>query len=85
MSRWIETGAARDTALPSDRLTPDEFAELQRVLGERNGLVSQVQVLEQRLQLLMLVARDRRGLSGQVRIDAETGALQPLGSIDGKP
>lgn len=85
MSSWIEASVARDASLAEDRLSVEELRELQRLVGERNALLGQVHMVEQRLQLLLLVARDRRGLSGGLRVDAETGMIEVSRSIDGQP
>ena len=34
-------------------------------------------MLEHQLELLMLAARDRRGFSGKLRADPESGAIEP--------
>lgn len=85
MSSWIEASVARDPALAEDRLSAEELRELQRLVSERNALLGQVHMVEQRLQLLLLVARDRRGLPGTLRVDAETGTIEVSRSIDGQP
>ena len=37
MSNWITVGRSADPALPPDRLTPAELAELHRLLAARGG------------------------------------------------
>jgi len=77
MSNWITVGRSADPALPPDRLTPAELAELHRLLAARDNLREQQMMLEHQLELLMLAARDRRGFSGKLRADPESGAIEP--------
>lgn len=72
---WIRVGASIDAGLPRDVLTDEERGELRRMLEGREASRAQVALFEQQLQLLLLNARDRRGLSGVLRVDPETGAL----------
>lgn len=79
MTGWVTAGVAPQAGLPSDRLGPEEFAELQRLLSLRGAVMDQVAVLDQRLELLLLAARDRRGLTGRIRVRPEDGTIDPGG------
>lgn len=86
MSNWVEAGVPRDPTLPENSLTQEELRELQRFIGERNTLLHQTLLVEQQMRLLLLVARDRRGLVGNLRVDAETGSIEkPDGRNNGEP
>ncbi len=74
----VIAGASPVPDISPDRLTPQELAELQQLMGARELLHAQLQALEQRLELLVLGARDRRGLSGRVSVHPETGMIAPV-------
>ncbi|GEM_PF-6185238 len=74
---WVMAGHAADASLPADQLAPPEAQELRRLLGERDQLVAQIREVERRLELLVLSARDRRALTGPVRVHPATGAIEP--------
>ncbi len=82
-SGGIIAGASPVSDIPSDRLTAEELGELQRLVGARKVIESQLQTLDQRLELLVLGARDRRGLTGRVRVQPETGAIAPVEEQEG--
>lgn len=73
---WIAAGRAVDTALPTDRLSDAEFAELRRLVIARESLAEQALLLEHRMELLLLAARDGRGLQGRIQVNHQTGALR---------
>lgn len=73
---WIRVGVLPEGTLPRDRLTESELSELRTLMHEREALLSRARGVEQQIQLLLLLARDRRDLRGQVRADPETGALE---------
>lgn len=74
---WIEAGSAVSPDLPEGQLTRDELVQLQRLLEAREGIGEQLRDLDRRLELFTLAARDRRGLSGPIRIHPGTGQLVP--------
>jgi len=74
---WIRVGAAASNEIPKDRLSESELRELQAMCAERERCLAQAALIEERIQLLLLVARDRRDLRGAVRVDPETGVIQP--------
>ncbi len=78
---WIRVDVDTDEGLPRDRLTDQELQELQGMLAEHERATGQARLLEERIQLLLMVARDRRGLTGPVRADPQTGALMN-GEVD---
>jgi hypothetical protein len=72
---WIRVGVNAEEGLPRDRLTEQELGELRGMLAERERILGQARLLEERLQLVLMVARDRRGLQGPFRADPETGQI----------
>lgn len=80
----ISAGATRDSSLPTDRLSEQELREMHRLLAAHNEAREQVAVLEQRLSLLILTARDRRGLTGKIQVDPESGEIVPEGESNGR-
>lgn len=64
--------------LPSDRLGPDELAELRRLLAEWEQHDTHARALKDRVQLLLLVAKDRRGITGPVEIEPTQGLIHPI-------
>lgn len=80
----ISAGSLRDASLPVDRLTEPELREMQRLLHAHEEAREQVAVVESRLSLLILTARDRRGIVGKVIVDPESGGIQPEGGADGR-
>jgi len=81
---WIRVGAAPSDDIPRDRLGEAELRELQAMCAERERCLAQAALIEERIQLLLLVARDRRDLRGSVRVDPETGAIQPAEVTNGQ-
>ncbi len=77
---WIRVGVAGGEELPGDRLEEKELRELQAMCADREKLLAQAAFIEERIQLLLLVARDRRDLRGPVRCDPATGELR-LGEV----
>jgi len=71
---WIRVGAAASNEIPKDRLSESELRELQAMCAERERCLAQAALIEERI---LLVARDRRDLRGAVRVDPETGVIQP--------
>lgn len=80
MNGWILAGNPAQDDLPRECLTPSELQELQRLLAARASMLDQVAVVEQRVELLVVAARDRRGLSGRVRVRPEDGRIEPEGT-----
>lgn len=76
MNGWITVGKGPQEGLAADRLSAEELQDLHRLLGARQALLEQVAVVEQRMELLVLGARDRRGLSGTIRVRPEDGAIE---------
>lgn len=76
MNGWITAGNARQDDLPRDKLTDPELQELHKLLGARQALGEQVAMIEQRLELLVISARDRRGFVGKIRVRPEDGAIE---------
>ena len=75
MSNWISAGAGPRAGLPEGQLTDEELVELRRLLGLRQELLEKAAVMEQRLELFVLAARDRRGLAGRVKLNASDGRI----------
>jgi len=75
MAGFVKVGVQVREDLPPDRLVSEELTELRRLLAARQALAEQVQVAEQRVQLLLLTARDSRRLQGEIRVDPESGAI----------
>jgi hypothetical protein len=73
---WIRVGVAAEPGLPREVLTEPELKQLRGLLDRRGELLDQAQTVEREVQLLLLLARDRRGLVGKVGADPETGALE---------
>jgi hypothetical protein len=71
----ITVGSQPAEGLDSTQLDPQERQQVGKLLEERARLQVQLKLLEQDLHLLLLHARDRRGLVGQVDVDTETWAL----------
>lgn len=61
--------------LPSDRLGPDELTELRRLLAEWEHHDALARTARDRVQLLLMVAKDRRGITGPVEIDPDAGFI----------
>lgn len=76
---WIVAGTEKVDTFPVDALTPSELEELRKLAAAREDLVQRVAVVEQQMSLFITVCRDRRGLTGRVRVNAETGAIAPAG------
>lgn len=76
MSGWISVGNVAQEGLPKDCLSAEELQELQRLLGARQAMLEQMSVVEQQVELLILAARDRRGLSGRIRVRPEDGRIE---------
>lgn len=72
---WIVAGREVNPALPPDRLSDAEFSELRRLVAAREALAEQAMLLEHRMELLLLAARDGRGLQGKIQVNHQTGAL----------
>lgn len=79
---WIAAGAALDPNLPADRLVEPELEEMRRLLAAHAAAREQLAMLEQRLSLLIVTARDRRGMTGRVRVDPESGRLAVEGGAE---
>lgn len=65
--------------LPSDRLGTEELSELRRLMAQwehHDGLARQA---KERVQLLLLVAKDRRGILGPVEVEPNEGIILRLG------
>lgn len=75
MSGVIKVGVPLQPDLPRDSLAKDELEELHRLITARQTLLEQARMAEHQMQLLLLVARDRRGLTGEINVDPETGAF----------
>ncbi|MBM4365676.1 MAG: hypothetical protein FJ102_05635 [Deltaproteobacteria bacterium] len=73
---WIRVGAPKSNDIPGDRLGSVELRDLQSMCAEREQLLAQAALIEERIQLLLLIARDRRDIRGAVRVDPETGEIQ---------
>lgn len=80
---WIVAGTAKTDTFPVDALTPPELEELRKLNGAREELVQRVAMVEQQMSLFITVCRDRRGLTGRVRVNAETGAIAAAGEAQG--
>jgi len=80
MNPTIKVGVPAQPDLPPDKLTAEERSELHRLLSTRQALADQVRNVEHRIQLLVLVARDKRGIIGEVGVDPDTGRLWKEGS-----
>lgn len=80
----ISAGSERDASLPADHLTEGELRELHRLLAVHNEARERVATVEQHLSLLILTARDRRGLAGKIQVDPESGAIAPEGETNGR-
>lgn len=81
---WIRVGAPPDDQAPRERLGEPELRELQSMCAERERYLAQAALIEERIQLLLLVARDRRGLRGTVRVDPDTGVFELVEVQDGQ-
>lgn len=79
----ITAGAPRDPNLPVDRMTEPELREMQQILAAHGAVREQLAVLEQRLSLFILTARDRRGQAGRIQVDPETGDITREGDGNG--
>lgn len=79
----IRVGMPRDLSVPTDSLAPAERGEVARLLGLREDLQAQLAAIEARLQLFLLHARDKRGLSGPVMVDLDTGMIRICEVQDG--
>ena len=75
MKGWIHVGSPRDGELPGDRLSAEEMAEVERLLAARSRLEEQSRIVDQQLKLLLLSAKDRRGIEGAVGVDPLTGKI----------
>lgn len=72
----IRFGASLDPELPPRVLTEGEREELAAMLKVREAAAAQLTTIEQRIQLFLLTARDRRGLRGAITVDITTGTLE---------
>ena len=79
----ITAGAPQDPNLPVDRMTEPELREMQQILTTHGAVREQLAMLEQRLSLFLLTARDRRGHAGRIQVDPETGAITVGGGDNG--
>lgn len=79
----LGVGATLDASLPLGRLAEHERAELARLVGVREELQGQLSTIEAKVQLLLLNARDRRGLAGRVSVDLSTGVITKEESQNG--
>lgn len=83
MIEWVQAGFPCDPLLPAERLTPDELGEVVALVRERSAQVERLTALDQKLALVVTAARDRRGLTGPVRIHAGTGDIQRVDEAGG--
>jgi len=72
---WVQAGRAADEAVPRDKLTERELEELRQLLRAQERIKEQLLAVEQRIEVLVLSARDARGLSGRVRVNVASGEL----------
>jgi hypothetical protein len=63
------------TPLPEDRLGAEELTELQRLIGEWERYEGLARAVKDKIQLLLLTAKDRRGITGPVEVQPENGAI----------
>ena len=82
MSNWITVGRSAEPQLPLGQLTQPELSELRRLLTAREALREQLIMAEQQLELLLLAARDRRGFSGKIKADPESGTIEPCAAAE---
>ena len=85
MAGVIRLGVKIDPELPRNALSPDEMADLRKLIAARQASLEQAQVADQRLQLYIVGVRDRRGIVGELEVNPETGAItyQEGGNVNG--
>jgi hypothetical protein len=78
MTGMIRVNAGEIGSLPSDRLGPDELTELRRLLAEWEHHDALARTARDRVQLLLMVAKDRRGITGPVEVEPTQGLIHPI-------
>ncbi len=71
----ITVGEERIPSLDPGRLDPQELTQLGQLLEGRARLQAQLELLEQKLHLMLLAAKERRGITGTVSVDCVTGVI----------
>jgi hypothetical protein len=72
---FVVGSAAAEGSLPPDHLTREELSELHRLTQAWEQHSQLAQVLHDRINLLLLAAKDRRGIVGPVRVDLASGTI----------
>lgn len=72
---FVVGASAAEETLPPDQLTRDELSELHRLTQAWEQHSQLAQVLHDRINLLLLAAKDRREIVGPVRVDLESGTI----------
>ncbi len=75
----ITVGEERVQDLDPQRLSPQELAQVGQLLESRARLQVQLKMVEQEIHVALLAAKERRGITGQVSVDCETGTIEPAG------
>ncbi len=73
MTERVRFGIPVDPSADPAQLDPMELQELRELLSARQQSRRELAFVEQRIQLLLVNARDRRGLQGVAHVDPATG------------